>query len=64
MDVKIDPNACMGCGICETIAPEIFLLGDEIHAHILLHPVPETMRDLVLQAIDECPERAIEMDEN
>jgi ferredoxin len=64
MDVKIDPNACMGCGICETIAPEIFLLGEEIHAHVLMRPVPETLWDLVLQAIEECPEQAIEMEEN
>lgn len=63
MNVKIDSDICMGCGICETIAPEIFHLGDELHAHVLLHPVPGTQRDLVLQAIDECPEGAISMEE-
>lgn len=63
MNVNIDPDICMGCGICETIAPEIFRLGDELHAHVLLQPVPEILRDLVLQAIDECPEGAISMEE-
>lgn len=59
MKVLVDPDTCMGCGICETIAPEIFRLGDEIHAIVIMDPVPEELRDLVLQSVDECPEEAI-----
>jgi ferredoxin len=29
MKAKVDPDRCLGCGICEGIAPEIFELGDE-----------------------------------
>ncbi|MFZ3080738.1 MAG: ferredoxin [Bellilinea sp.] len=59
MKVNIDPDACMGCGVCETIVPELFSLGDEGYAVILLDPAPEQYRDLVQQAVDECPEEAI-----
>jgi ferredoxin len=63
MKVYVDSETCMGCGVCETIAPEIFRLGDEIYAHVLLDPVPEEYRDLVQQALDECPEEAISFEE-
>ncbi|MRR30663.1 ferredoxin, partial [bacterium] len=32
MKVSIDPDACMGCGVCETIVPEVFTLGDDGYA--------------------------------
>lgn len=59
MKVTVDPDACMGCGVCETIVPEVFILGDEGFAITQLDPTPEQFRDLVQQAIDECPEEAI-----
>ena len=50
MKVKVDPDACMGCGVCETIVEEVFELGDEGFAIVLMDPVPEPYRDLVQQA--------------
>lgn len=63
MKVNIDPDACMGCGVCGTIAPELFSLGDEGYAITLLDPAPEQYRDLVQQAVDECPEEAISVND-
>jgi len=63
MKVKVDPDACMGCGVCETIVEEVFELGDEGFAIVLMDPVPEPFRDLVQQAFDECPEEAISIEE-
>ncbi|HAD06530.1 MAG TPA: ferredoxin [Anaerolineaceae bacterium] len=63
MNVFVDPDTCMGCGVCETIAPEIFQLGDQIHAIVIMDPVPESYRDLVQQAVDECPEEAISFED-
>jgi ferredoxin len=59
MKVNVDPDACMGCGVCETIVPEVFSIGDEGYAVTLLVPAPEQYRDLIQQAVDECPEEAI-----
>ncbi len=63
MKVFVDPDTCLGCGVCETIAPEIFQLGDEGIALVLLDPVPESLRDLVQQAVEECPEGAISFED-
>lgn len=59
MRVFVDPDLCMGCGVCESIAPEIFELGDELHAKIILDPIPNHFRLVVEEAIAECPEVAI-----
>lgn len=59
MIVYVDPEACLGCGVCTTIAPEVFSLGEEGFAVILLDVVGEVFRDRVQQAADECTEEAI-----
>ena len=59
MKVVVDSDTCLGCGICESIAPDIFTLGDEIYAKVIMNPVPEQMRDIVEEAVSECPEEAI-----
>lgn len=63
MKVNVDPDACMGCGVCETIVPEVFSLGVEGYAVTLLVPALEQYRDLIQQAVDECPEEAIQADD-
>jgi len=61
MRVYVDPELCMGCGVCESIAPDIFELGEELHAKVILDPVPEKYRFSVEEAIAECPEVAISL---
>jgi len=59
MKVVIDADICMGCGICEGIQPDVFSMGSEPYAVVLLDPVPEQYRADVEEAIEECPEEAI-----
>ena len=59
MRVLVAQDLCMGCGVCESIAPDIFELGDELHAIVILDPIPEKFRLVVEEAIAECPEVAI-----
>jgi len=59
MHVIVNPEICRGCGVCESIAPDLFILRDEMFAHVIMHPVPEKLRYLVEEAIAECPENAI-----
>jgi ferredoxin len=63
MKVTIDPDICLGCGICEGIAPDVFQLGSNPHAVVILNPVPEYLRKDVRDAVDQCPEEAIEIEE-
>lgn len=59
MKVVIDEDMCLGCGICEGVAPDVFTLGSESHAVVLLDPVPDKYRADVADAIEQCPEEAI-----
>jgi len=59
MKVIIDPDVCMGCGICEGIEPDLFELGSRDVAIVKLDPVPEKYRKSAEEALDQCPEQAI-----
>ncbi len=64
MKVVVDPDTCLGCGLCESIAPQIFELGEEVYAKVIMDPVPEQLRDIVEEALNECPEEAISIIED
>ncbi|HNZ01330.1 MAG TPA: ferredoxin [Anaerolineaceae bacterium] len=59
MKVKVDPDLCMGCGVCETTAPDVFQLGDDGIAKVIVDIVPAHLEADVQTAIDDCPEGAI-----
>lgn len=59
MKVFVDPDICMGCGVCETIAPLVFELGEDGIAKVLVETVPVELEADVRQAVEECPEEAI-----
>lgn len=59
MKVFVDPDICMGCGVCETIAPLVFELGEDGIAKVLVEIVPVELEADVRQAVEECPEEAI-----
>ncbi len=59
MKVTVDKDKCLGCGICEGLAPEVFSLANEPYAEVLVNPVPEEYQEAVKQSAEECPEEAI-----
>lgn len=63
MKAIIDEDSCLGCGICAGIVPEVFRLGPEFHAFVLLNPVPQNYWNLVKDAYEQCPEEAISIEE-
>jgi len=63
MKVKVDEDLCLGCGICEGLAPDVFSLANEPFAEVLLDPVPEEFQEAVREAVEECPEEAITIEE-
>ena len=36
---------CIGCGLCESTAPEVFAIGDDGLAHAIEEEVPEAAED-------------------
>ena len=58
--VEVNEDACIGCGDCQGIAPEVFELTDDGKARAL---VTETDDDEVVEAAECCPTGAIEINE-
>lgn len=51
---------CIGCGLCESVCPEVFKLkGDEL-AHVIMDEVPKELVDKADEAKVSCPVDAIE----
>ncbi len=61
MKVRIDPDLCIACGMCEEICPEVFELGEHETAQVINKP--DGNEDAVLDAADSCPTNAIETEE-
>lgn len=64
MEVVVDPQRCVGQGMCVLYAPIAFVLSDEdgcSQARFKL--VPPEHHDAVRHAAEACPERAISITE-
>lgn len=59
MKVSIDTSKCQGHARCWEIAPEVFDLDDEGYGTVLLDEVPDGLKAKALDAVQNCPERAI-----
>lgn len=63
MKIHIDEGCCTGHGVCEGLAEDIFEVGDDGLAHILQDP-SEDRREVIEQAVQQCPTLAISLEEN
>ncbi len=58
--IELDPSLCLGYGVCEAFAPEVFELNDDIAAL----RVGWSDDDAVLEAARACPAGAIYVHES
>lgn len=73
MKVKVNKDACIGCGACAAICDEIFEINDEGLSEVKVEEnsenkeefvsVKEELQDEVRDAADSCPTGAIEIEE-
>ena len=63
MKVKVNKDACIGCGACASICPDVFELNDEGLSEAKVEEVKEELQDEVRDAADSCPTGAIEVNE-
>ena len=63
MKARVDPDLCIGCGICPDVAPEVFEMGTDDKAHVKLDPIPAEQEAVCRDARDQCPQAAIEIEE-
>lgn len=56
MGLKINTDACIGCGVCMQVCPDVFKLDEEEGKGTVLNPnYPEEDVDCVKEAIESCP---------
>ena len=63
MKIKVNSDACIGCGACEQIAEELFEIGEEGVSKVKVSEVPEDKKAKAQDAIDGCPTGAIQGEE-
>lgn len=65
MKVKIDPDLCIGCGLCSETCPDVFDMDeDEGVAVVKVDEVPSDAEECTQQAAEDCPADAIEVEED
>ena len=60
MNPKVDPDLCIGCGLCAEICPEVFEMGDDGIAHVVNADGCESA-GCCQEAADSCPVNAISL---
>ena len=63
MTVKVSKDACIGCGACQAIVPNVFDLNDEGFAYVLEDAKIKENEEDVRDAAEGCPTSAISIDE-
>lgn len=63
MKTSVSQDLCIGCGLCPSIAPEVYEMRDDDKAHAVAEKVPEGSESQAQEAADGCPVSAIAIDE-
>lgn len=59
MKVKVNNEACIGCGACACTCEAVFGFNDEGNIAVKVPVVPEEAKEAVNMAIEGCPVEAI-----
>lgn len=63
MKVRVNQDACIGCGACAAICDNVFDINDEGLSVAKVEVVEENDYQDVVDAADSCPTGAIEVEE-
>lgn len=58
MKIKVNQDACIGCGACTSIAEGVFNINDDGLSEVVSE-VTDSNMDAVKEAIESCPTSAI-----
>jgi ferredoxin len=64
MRVVVDRDLCEGNAVCMKVAPEVFVVGEDDQARILIERPDEDLREKVEAAVRRCPRQAIALRED
>lgn len=55
MTADIDRDECISCGLCASICPDVFRMGEDGPAEVYVDAVPAELEEAVKEARDGCP---------
>lgn len=59
MKIKVNQEACIGCGACMAIAEDLFEMNADGLSEAKVTEVPEDKKDQATEAKESCPTGAI-----
>jgi ferredoxin len=59
MKAVVDKETCIGCGLCETLCSDVFRMGADNKAAVLVDVIPAPSAASANDAKDSCPVSAI-----
>jgi ferredoxin len=62
MRIQVDTDRCTGHGICESLAGDIFEVGNDGMVHLLIDGIAEDRRAVLASAVAECPTQALSLE--
>lgn len=60
--VVVDRDLCVGHGLCEALADQLFTVEDDGVARVLLDELPGELLDRARQAVAACPSLALRLE--
>lgn len=62
MRVIVDRELCEGQGMCERLAPDVFMLDDAGVLHLRVESLPAERVEAVRAAVRRCPKQALRVE--
>lgn len=59
MKIVVDYELCEGNAVCAKVAPEVFEVGDDDRARVLIENPGEELRPKIEAAVRRCPRQAL-----
>jgi len=59
MKAIVDKDTCIGCGLCAEICPQVFEMGDDMIAKVIVEEVPPSAAESARDAAASCPVESI-----
>ncbi len=63
MKAIVDRDACISCGLCVSVCPEVFEMDDDDISTVIQDPVDAENEDCARESADGCPTDAISIEE-
>lgn len=55
MKATVDREGCIECGLCPSVCPEVFRMGEDGPAEAYVNEVPQSAEKTAVEAQESCP---------